>query len=239
MRLHPELQEAKFVDRPNRFVCLMTLGGREVVAHVANSGRMKELLRRENPMYLAPAPARSRRKTAYDLALVKADGVLISADAHLPNALLREAIESGRLPAFAGYDSLRPEVKFEDSRVDFLLSGPSGSCYIEAKSVTLVEDGVALFPDAPTERGRRHVLTLCEAVRHGYRAAVVFVVQRPDADSLAPNRSADPEFCRALAHAVRHGVEVYAHRCRVSLSDVELGDAIPVEMDELGLDDDG
>ncbi len=238
MRLHPELREAKFVDRPNRFACLMTLGGREVVAHVANSGRMRELLRRENPMYLAPAPAQSHRKTAYDLALVKADGVLVSADARLPNALLREAIEAGRVPAFAGYDSLRPEVKFEDSRVDFLLSGPSGSCYIEAKSVTLVDDGVGLFPDAPTERGRRHVFTLCEAVRQGHRAAVVFVVQRPDADSRSPNCSADPEFCQALAHAVRNGVEVSAYRCRVSLASIELADEIPVEMDAAGSEDD-
>ena len=238
MRLHAELQEAKFVARPNRFTCLMTLGGREVVAHVANSGRMRELFRRENPMYLAPAPSQSRRKTAYDLALVKVDGVLVSADARLPNALVREAIEASGLPAFAGYDSLRPEVKFEDSRVDFLLSGPSGLCYIEVKSVTLVEDGVGLFPDAPTERGRRHVLTLCEAVRQGHRAAVVFVVQRPDADSLAPNCPADPEFCRALVHAVRCGVEVYAHRCRVSLASIELADEIPVEMDGLGSEDD-
>lgn len=215
----------------------MTLGGREVVTHVANSGRMKELLRRENPMYLAPAPAESRRKTAYDLALVGADGVLVSANAHLPNTLLREAIDAGRVPVFAGYDSLRPEVKFEDSRVDFLLSGPSGLCYIEAKSVTLVEDGVGLFPDAPTERGRRHVLTLCEAVRQGHRAAVVFVVQRPDADSLSPNCSADPEFCRALAHAVKNGVEVSAYRCRVSMTDIELVDEIPVNMDWSGSED--
>ena len=238
MKLHPKLQEAKFVSRPNRFTCLMTLDGREVAAHVANSGRMRELLRRENPMYLAPAPAQSHRKTAYDLALVKADGVLVSVDARLPNTLLPEAIEAGRLPAFAGYDSLRPEVKFEDSRVDFLLSGPSGNCYIEAKSVTLVVDGVGLFPDAPTERGRRHVLTLCEAVRQGHRAAVVFVVQRPDADSLSPNCSADPEFCRALVHARKSGVEVYARRCRVSLSSIELVDEIPVEMDAAGWEDD-
>ena len=237
MKLHPQLQEARFVARPNRFTCLVTLDGREVVAHVANSGRIKELLRSEHPMYLAPAPAGSRRKTAYDLALVKADGVLVSANAHLPNALLREAIEVGRLPAFAGYDSLRPEVKFEDSRVDFLLSGRSGLCYIEAKSVTLVEDGVGLFPDAPTERGRRHVLTLCEAVRQGHRAAVVFVVQRPDADSLSPNCSADPEFCRALVHAGTCGVEVYAYRCQVSMTSIELADEIPVNMAGSGSED--
>ena len=228
MKLHPQLQEAKFIARPNRFTCLLNLGGHEVVAHVANSGRMKELLRRENPMYLAPAG--SRRKTAYNLVLVKANGVLVSANAHLPNALLRESIEAGLMPAFAGYDSLRPEVKLEDSRVDFLLSGPSGLCYIEAKSVTLVEDRVSLFPDAPTERGRRHVLALCEAVRQGHRAAVVFVVQRPDADSLSPNCSADPEFCQALADAGTCGLEVYAYRCQVSMTNIELVDEIPVKM---------
>ena len=201
--------------------------------HVANSGRMRELFLYENPMFLAPAEpeALAKRKTAFDLALVETDGVLVSADARLPNTLLREAIEADLLPAFGGYDEVRPEVRFEDSRLDIVLSGQPGLCYIETKSVTLVEGGVGLFPDAPTDRGRKHVLTLREAVRQGHRAAVVFVVQRSDADSMAPNEAADPKFCLALRNAVAEGVEVYAHRCSVSLSSIELGDAITVRLD--------
>jgi sugar fermentation stimulation protein A len=105
-----------------------------------------------------------------------------------------------------------------------------GSCYIEVKSVTLVEDGVGLFPDAPTERGRKHVSSLRRIVRSGHRAAAVFVVQRPDARAFSPNRLADPDFCRALSEAVESGVETHAFRCRVSRARIELWDAVPVRM---------
>ena len=233
MRLHPGLVEAVFVSRLNRFAALMRCGRREVVVHVANSGRMRELLRPENPMFVAPAPpeALARRKTAYDLALVQVGDVLVSADARLPNALLREAIEAGRVPAFAGYDEARAEVTMGDSRVDLRLSGAPGTCYVEVKSVTLVERGVGLFPDAPTTRGRKHVLALREeAVMRGSRAAVVFVIQRPDAEALSPNLPADPEFCDALQGAAEAGVEVYAFRCAVSRSEATLADEVPVRL---------
>ena len=232
MRLHPGLRRAAFVSRLNRFAALMRYDGREVLVHIANSGRMRELLCPENPMFLAPAPPRAlaHRKTAYDLALVQVGGVLVSADARLPNALLRESIEAGLVPAFEGYDHVRAEVKLDDSRVDLRLCGPSGLCYVEVKSVTLVEDGVGLFPDAPTVRGRRHVLALREAVRRGSRSAVVFVIQRPDARALSPNRPADPEFCDALLDAVDQGVEVYAFGCLVSPSEITLADQVPVRL---------
>ena len=138
-------------------------------------------------MLLAPAPQGRHRKTAYDLALVEVSGVLVSVDARLPNALFREALDAGRTPEFAGYDSVVPEVTVGHSRVDLLLSGQSGLCYVEVKSVTLVENGTGLFPDAPTERGRKHVLTLQKMVECGHRTAVVFVIQRPDAKEFSPN----------------------------------------------------
>ena len=118
MRLHPRLREATFLVRLNRFAARMRLDGHEVMVHVANSGRLQELLMPENPMWLAPAPQDAHRKTAYDLTLVEINGVLVSADARLPNALLREAIEADRLPEFAGHDTLTQEVTFEESRID-------------------------------------------------------------------------------------------------------------------------
>ena len=143
---------------------------------------------------------------------------------------MQEAIEAGRVPAFADYDTLRREVTFEDSRIDLMLSGRSGRCYIEVKSVTLVEGGIGIFPDAPTERGRKHLFSLQEAVRQGHRAAVVFVIQRPDAHVFSPNRSTDPEFCTTLGEVIEHGVEAYAYRCEVSLSKIELADPVPIKL---------
>ena len=230
MRLCPHLQKATFAARLNRFAALMIVDHQEVMAHVANSGRLKELLRPENPMWLAPAPEGSPRKTAYDLVLVDVDGVLVSADARLPNALLIEAIEANRLPPFAGFDTILREVALEDSRIDLLLSGSSGGCYIEAKSVTLVEDVVGLFPDAPTERGRKHVSSLVKTLQRGQRAAVVFVIQRADALFFSPNERADPQFWAILRDAAACGLEVYAYKCEVTMSRIDISDAVPVSL---------
>lgn len=227
----PPLVEAKFIDRPNRFSAVFECGGRTVTAHVANSGRLGELLAPENPMFLSAVDGSSGRKTSHDLVLVQVSDVLVSADARLPNLLVKEAIESRRLPELSGYDLVRSEVTLERSRIDLLLSRDGGPlCFMEIKSVTLVEDGVGLFPDSPTERGRRHVGELAVAAQRGMRAAVVFVVQREDVDAFEPNRRADLKLCEALDLARRQGVEVYARRCRVSQDHVELADSIPVRL---------
>lgn len=230
MNLPPGLVKATFMERSNRFAALVACEGREVSTHVANSGRLKELLRPENPMYLSPAPTGTGRKTAFDLVLVDVNGILVSADARLPNGLVREAIEAGRLAAFRGYNSIRPEVALEESRIDLLLSGDPGLCYIEVKSVTLVEDEEGLFPDAPTDRGRKHLMTLEKAVSRGHRGAVVFVIQRPDAQGFSPNRTADPLFSNALSSASMHGVEIYAYRCDVRHTRITISDAVPVSL---------
>ena len=196
--------------------------------HVANSGRLGELLHSDNLMLVSPAPAEGRRKTAYDLVLVETEGVLVSADARLPNALLQEAIEADLLREFAGYDRLRREVVFHDSRLDLMLSGERGRFYVETKSVTLVECGTGLFPDAPTERGRKHLRSLAEAVDLGHRAAVVFLIQRPDAQAFSPNMYADPEFCWLLKEVTGKGVEAYAYRCRVNRRRIEIAGRVTV-----------
>jgi sugar fermentation stimulation protein A len=228
LKLHKCLVEARFIRRLNRFAALMEYRGARVQVHVANSGRLAELLSDENRMFLTPVGSRAGRKTAFDLTLVEVKGVLVSADARAPNALLQEAIESGQLRELAGYDTLAREVRFLDSRLDMMLTRPDGTCYVEAKSVTLVENGTARFPDAPTERGRKHVGSLSRAVADGHRGAIVFVVQRPDAVNLQPNRDADPAFCAALDAAASSGVEVYAYRCQVSLTDIRMSESIPV-----------
>jgi sugar fermentation stimulation protein A len=168
------------------------------------------------------------RKTAYTLRLVAhpADGVLISLDTALPNALVWDALQSRALPPFAALADLRREVSLPaahagaiHSRCDFAGQEPTGRrCWIEVKSVSLVEQGVALFPDAVTARGRRHLLELAERVAAGERAAVVFVVQRPDATSVAAHRAADPAFAAVLSLAAATGVELYAWTTQITLT---------------------
>jgi len=188
---------------------------------------MRELLWEGNRVFLAPMTG-DARKTAYDLALVKVNGVLVSADARLPIGLVAEAVEKGLLTPFQNFSVLRREVVFGESRLDLLLEGPQGLCYVEVKSVTLVENRTALFPDAPTSRGRKHIGSLLKARGDGYRAAVVFVVQREDADHFRPNDEADPEFGHALRDAARSGVEGYAYRCRVTREEIEITSPLEV-----------
>jgi sugar fermentation stimulation protein A len=233
VRLNPfgdALREATFVARDNRFRTTVELDGRWVWAHLPNSGRLEELLEPGRRLFLRPA-ASPNRKTAYDLLLVDVEGVLVSADARLPNLLVEEALREGRLSPFEGYETVRREVKRGQSRLDFALEGRGRRCLIEVKSVTLVRGGgVALFPDAPTLRGRRHVEELRQAVAEGERAAIVFVVQREDAVAFAPHDEADPAFGHALRRAVEAGVEVYAYACRVSRQEVRLDRPLEVRM---------
>ena len=229
MKIAAKLIPATFVKRDNRFRVTVQVEGHLVWAHLPNSGRLRELLVPGQRVLLAPAQAPGRL-TSYDLLMVDLDGTLVSIDARLPSRLLYEALRANRLEEFAGYAEVRREVTYGQSRLDLALEGgPDGErCFIEAKSVTLVEDGVALFPDAPTQRGRRHLGELARARAEGQRAAVVFVVQRDDATSFSPHDEADPAFGRALREAAQAGVEVYAYKCRVSEEEVALDAPLPV-----------
>jgi sugar fermentation stimulation protein A len=178
-------------------------------------------------LWLRPAIA-AGRKTSYDVLLADLNGILVSADARLPNLLVEEALRAGHLPSFEGYQNIRHEVHRGASRLDFVLEGKGPRCLIEVKSVTLVRDGLALFPDAPTERGRRHVEELHQAVLAGERAAIIFVVQREDARAFAPNDEADALFGDALRRAAVAGVEIYAHACLVSRNEIRLGNSLNV-----------
>ena len=222
------LKKAKFIERPNRFIAIVEYDGKRFVAHLASSGRMRELLRPENPVYIASAPDTTNRKTALDLALVEIDGVLVSVNSRLPNRLLPEAIKDARLPEFGAYKNIRHEVQLYESRIDLMLSGTQGAMYIETKSVDLVMDRTALFPDAPTERGRKHLVALMKAIDDGHRTAVAFVVQRPDADRFSPHEGSDPAFADTLRQALKHGVQVFAYRCDVTVTGIVISDRIPV-----------
>lgn len=209
----------------------MECDGYQIVVHVANTGRMAELMTETNPMYVAPVNRRQNRKTAYDLALVRYRDVLVGVDSRMPNLIMREAIQESILAEFRGYETIKSEVTYGGSRLDFRLSGAAPVTYLETKSVNLVRDGVALFPDAPTQRGKKHLDTLLSIVESGYRASAVFVIQRSDAKSFKPNAVADSNFVKALTAANSAGVDTYAYNCEVNLGEIRIASRVPVELD--------
>ncbi len=229
MKFEGQPSEARIIARLNRFAVMVEAGGRQETVHLPNSGRLRELLvpGRRALLWERGSPG---RKTRYDLVLVRVGRCWACADARMPPSLVAEALALGSLPQFAGFPTVRREVVYEDSRLDLALSNGRATCFIEVKSVTLVEAGRALFPDAPTLRGTRHLNTLAHAVSLGNRAAVIFVVQRPDAASFTPNDAADPVFGETLRHVQKQGVEVYAYRCRVTPKAICLASPIPIDL---------
>jgi len=215
------------VARVNRFAVLVDVRGKETLAHLPNSGRLGELLVPGARVWVIPQPSELRR-TAWDLALVDAGGELVSVDSRMANLLVAAGLACGAFSELCDYPVWRCEVRVGASRLDFMLQSESGSCFVEAKNVTLVQDRRALFPDAPTLRGARHLRELTRCVLEGDRAAVLFIVQRGDADSFSPNRPADPPFASALEEAAARGVVVAAYRSQITLSGMRLGQPIPV-----------
>ena len=216
-----------FRKRPNRFIAHVDIEGQEQVVHVKNTGRCRELLvpgaavwcqRSDNPA----------RKTRYDLIAVKKGSRLINMDSQAPNTAAREWLESGGLGKI---DNLRPETVHGDSRFDFSFTLEGKPCFLEVKGVTLEENGVCAFPDAPTERGAKHLRGLAEAVRQGYGAYVLFVIQMADVKYLHPNDRTDPDFGIALREAAAQGVHIVAVECRVSEDTMEISGSVPVHLE--------
>jgi len=224
------LAGGRFVRRPNRFaVEIETEAGEALTLHLPNSGRMTELLVPGAPVLYHPS-RREGRRTAGDLLLIRHEGRWVSVDARMPNHLFRACFQGGALLGFEEYTELQAEVALAGSRIDFLLTGPGRRCWVETKSCNLVEEGTALFPDAPTLRGTRHLLELQQAVAAGDRGAVIFFIQRDDARRFSPHRQADPDFADALAAAAAAGVAVSAFRCRVDPQAIQVLDRVPVEL---------
>ena len=223
--------EAEFLGRPNRFVALCRLRGEEapVRVHVPNTGRLRELLVPGTEALLRPNPAGG--KTAYTLCTVRHQGRWVSIDSQLPNRVVAEALANRELSGFGGYTAVRREVRWGESRFDIALLGGAGEVvrYVEVKGVTLVEDGTARFPDAPTERGARHLRELGKIAADPAlpAAAVVFLVQREDAERFSPNDRTDPGFAEALREAAAAGVLVRALRCAVEKEGVRILGEIP------------
>lgn len=218
-----------FQERPNRFLARVKVEDRILPSFVPNPGRMHELLTPGAEVILREV-LKENRKTNYDLIGVFHNGEMVSVDSRVPNKLVLEALKNRDIEELSEYNIIKPEYRYGHTRFDFFLANEREQCLLEVKSCTLVKDGVAMFPDAETERGRRHVRDLVKAKKEGYRACVLFIVQRTDAHVFAPNDETDPEFGKVLRGAAVDGVEVYAYYSEFIGNKITLKGKVKVEL---------
>ncbi len=223
----------RFISRPDRFTAIVLVGGNEERVHVKNTGRCRELLLPDASVYLAEAD-NPDRKTRYDLIAVEKvldDGskILINMDSQAPNKAAGEWLRSGGL--FGEGASVRSEVRYRDSRFDFYIEQGERRIFLEVKGVTLEREGVAMFPDAPTERGLKHVRELAECINEGYEAYVLFVIQMKGMHLFRPNNATHPQFGEALAEAQRRGVNIAAYDCIVEPDSMTIDSSVDVLLD--------
>ena len=222
--------KGKFISRPNRFIAYVDINGREEKVHVKNTGRCKELLVEGCTVYLSVSD-NPDRKTKYDLiATEKVCGegrtLLINMDSQIPNDVAEEWLKAGNL--FSRNALIRREVKKGNSRVDFYVEDGERKAFLEVKGCTLEKDGIAMFPDAPTERGVKHIKELSECVKNGYEAYVLFVIQMKGVYEFLPNDETHKEFGDALCEAVQNGVHIIAMDCIVTPDSLKIDKTIKI-----------
>lgn len=225
---YSDIHKAVFLERPNRFIAHCTVDGRLETVHVKNTGRCRELLVPGATVYLEKS-SNPNRKTAYDLVTVETPFGLVNMDAAAPNQVAGELLRAGAI--LSSPTLVRPEVRFGASRLDFYAENDRQQLFVEVKGVTLRQGEWAVFPDAPTVRGAKHMGELVQAVAQGYRAMALLIVQMGGCTAFRPNRETDPAFCRALRDARAAGVEVRAVDCRVTPNTVTANRELPVDLD--------
>ena len=223
--LYSHIRKGTFLRRPNRFIAEVIIDGKLTLCHVKNTGRCKELLVPETTVFVEEVFS-EKRKTKFDLIAVEKQGVLINMDAQAPNCVFREYINRGSFLPNITY--IRPEYRWGDSRFDFYLEQGNLRHLVEVKGVTVEENGVVRFPDAPTERGIKHIRGLISAMDQGFSSWICFVVQLGRAKYLVPNDDTHPEFGQALRAAKGAGVHILALACHVSSHSLEITHDIPV-----------
>lgn len=225
---YSDIHKAVFLERPNRFIAHCTVDGMLETVHVKNTGRCRELLVPGATVYLEKS-SNPNRKTAYDMVTVETPFGLVNMDAAAPNQVAGELLRAGAI--LSSPTLVRPEVRFGASRLDFYAENDQQRLFVEVKGVTLRQGAWAVFPDAPTVRGTKHMGELVQAVAQGYRAMALLIVQMGGCTAFRPNRETDPAFCRALRDARAAGVEVRAVDCRVTPNTVTANRELPVDLD--------
>ncbi|SNB47264.1 DNA/RNA nuclease SfsA [Geobacter sp. DSM 9736] len=224
----PPLLEGTLVKRYKRFLADVVLpSGETVTVHCPNSGSMLRCSSPGTTVYLSDSCSPTR-KCRYTWELLQDGSTFVCVNTSRTNRVVAEALHEGAIPSLSGYQIIRPEYPYGESRLDFFLSGGKGDCLLEVKSVTLAEGCRATFPDAVTERGRRHLTELRRGVAEGKRGVILFVIQRTDCDSFSPADSIDPKYGAALREVVSAGVEALAFRTTITTEEIRLAEPVPV-----------
>ena len=210
-----------FKNRPNRFIAEVEVDGEMEIAHVPNTGRCKELLVDDAVVWLKPSD-NPNRKTKFSLHFVENKNVLVSLFSQQANSIVYDAIVDGKIKELAGYNHHKREKTVDNSRIDIYLENENEKCYVEVKGVTLIVDGEARFPDAPTERGAKHLKELIKLKKEGNRCAVFFLIQHPAGNFFRPNWENDPVFSETLNEAYENGVEIIVYKCDNRLDGITL-----------------
>lgn len=231
---YEKIVTAKFISRPNRFVAQVLLNGEEVSVHVKNTGRCRELLVPDSVVYLEDFSYRQgKRKLLYDLIAVRKGDILINMDSQAPNKAAGETLGNGciKLPGMSELTVIRPEKVYGDSRFDFYIEDKNGEKgFVEVKGVTLENKGTASFPDAPTERGVKHLNELVLAMENGYHSYVLFVIQMSGIKMFTPNDETHSGFGDTLRYASEKGVHILAYECTVTPDSLEITEPVPIDL---------
>ena len=229
---YERIEIGRFIERPNRFIAYVEIAGKKETVHVKNTGRCAELLTPNASVYVQRAE-NPDRKTQWDLIGVKKGKRMINMDSQIPNKVVEEWIKQGNL--FPDAIVIRPEKTYRKSRFDLYVEEGDRKIFVEVKGVTLEENGIVKFPDAPTERGIKHIEELCEATKEGYEAYIFFVIQMKGVRYFTPNMETQPAFGEALKRAKEQGVHVLAYDCKVGKDSIEIGKEVPVLLEDENL----
>ena len=223
--IYDNIKKGKFISRPNRFIANIEIDGKEEICHVKNTGRCRELLVSGASVFVQKSE-KAERKTGFDLISVYKGDTLVNIDSQAPNKVVGEWLTG----YFQNIRLIKPEAKYKNSRFDYYIETDKKKIFLEVKGVTLEENGVVLFPDAPTERGVRHLKELCQCIGDGFEAYVVFVVQLEGAKYFTPNRKTHPQFADALEEAKTAGVNILCAECSVTPTELKINGFIDVKL---------
>lgn len=225
--IYERIVPGKFIKRPNRFIAHVEINGKEEICHVKNTGRCREILVPGADVFMQVAE-NPDRKTKYDLISVYKGDMLINIDSQIPNAVFGEWVRNSDF--FKNIELIKPESKYKNSRFDFYIEADNKKIFVEVKGVTLENDGVVSFPDAPTERGVKHLSELIDSVENGYEAYVFFIIQMENCKYFTPSYENHPEFAKMLKSAKNSGVKIKALNCIVDYNQIMANEFIKIKL---------
>ena len=226
--VYENIVQGIFVKRPNRFIAHVLIDGKEEIAHVKNTGRCKELLVPGAKVILEDCSHNPNRKTKYSLISVWKGDMLVNMDSQVPNAVVYDALKTNKIKGFEEITSIKREISFENSRFDIYFESGNEKGFVEVKGVTLEDNGIAMFPDAPTKRGKKHVLEMVDAVKKGYGGVIFFLIQMKGPKKFRPNWEMDKDFSDAVKFAQENGVEIMAYDSIVTENSIVLDSTVEI-----------